>query len=90
MEIDGDGRHPLHRSGVAHFRRGEIAQAIESIERALAQGADPAVCHRDLCETRRGQGRPDAALGHGCRAAELAPALQATESLSRRAEFFAA
>ena len=65
MEIDEDARHPLHRSGVAHFRRGEIAQAIESIERALAQGADPAVCHRDLCEMCRLQGQLDQALSHG-------------------------
>jgi Tetratricopeptide repeat len=73
MDTDEDKRHPLHRSGVAHFRRGEIAQAIASIERALAQGADPAVCHRDLCEMCRVQGQLDQALGHGRCAAELGP-----------------
>jgi hypothetical protein len=63
----------LHRSGVAHFRRGEIAQAIELIERAIAQGAETALCHRDICEMYRLQGRLDEALGHGRLAVVLDP-----------------
>jgi hypothetical protein len=73
MDIDEDTRHPLHRLGVDHFRRGEIAQAINCIERAIAEVVDPAVCHRDLCEMLRLQGRLDAALDHGRRAVALDP-----------------
>jgi hypothetical protein len=73
IESDEDTRHPLHRAGVAHFRRGEVAQAIECIERALAQGADPYLCHCDLCEMCRVQGRLDEALDHGRRAVALDP-----------------
>jgi hypothetical protein len=73
MDTDDDTRHPLHRAGVAHFRRGELAQATDCIERALALGGDPVACHCDLCEMYRVQGRLDAALDHGRRATELDP-----------------
>jgi hypothetical protein len=73
IDSDEDTRHPLHRSGVAHFQRGELAQAIECIERALVQGADPSMCHRDLCEMPRLQGRLDQAFDHGRRAVALDP-----------------
>ncbi len=73
MNTAEDSRHPLHRLGVDHFRRGEIAQAIDCIERAITQSVDPSVCHRDLSEMLRLQGRLDEAVEHGRRAVALAP-----------------
>jgi hypothetical protein len=73
MDTAEDTRHPLHRLGVDHFRRGEIAQAIDCIVRAIVESATQAVCHRDLSEMFRLQGQLDEALDHGRRATALDP-----------------
>ncbi len=73
MDTAEDTRHPLHRLGVDHFRRGEVTQAIEYIGRAIAESANPAACHRDLTEMFRLHGRLDEAIEHGRRATALAP-----------------
>lgn len=65
--------HVLHLSGIVAYRRGNIARAIERIEKSLALAPNVAVYPRNACEIYRGAGRLDDALAMALRAAELAP-----------------
>jgi hypothetical protein len=64
---------PLHLLGVVSFRQQRVAAAAELIERAIARGANPALCQRNLCEVYRALGRLDEAMAAGEQAVALAP-----------------
>ena len=64
----------LHLSGIVAFRQGEIATALDLMERSLTHGIDTPLYLRNICEVYRALGRLDEALETARRATALAPA----------------
>jgi hypothetical protein len=64
----------LHLSGIVAFRQGEIATALDLMERSLRHGIDTPLYLRNICEVYRAMGRLDEALDTARRATALAPA----------------
>jgi predicted O-linked N-acetylglucosamine transferase (SPINDLY family) len=63
----------LHRDGIAHFHRGELARAVEKLEAALALAGTRADFAADLGVVQQAAGDLDAAETNLRRAMELAP-----------------
>ena len=64
----------LHLSGIVAFRQGDIAMALDLMERSLRHGIDTPLYLRNICEVYRALGRLDEALATAQRATALAPA----------------
>jgi hypothetical protein len=64
----------LHLAGIVAFRRGDPAQALDLMQRALCHGIDTPLYLRNICEVYRTLGRLDDALAAAQRATALAPA----------------
>jgi tetratricopeptide (TPR) repeat protein len=64
----------LHLAGVVAFRQGDIAMALDLMERSLRHGIDTPLYLRNICEVYRALGRLDEALATAQRATALAPA----------------
>jgi len=52
----------LHLSGIVAFRQGEIATALDLMERSIRHGIDTPLYLRNICEVYRAMGRLDEAL----------------------------
>ncbi len=63
----------LHLAGIVAFREGEIAKALDLMERSLTHGIDTPLYLRNICEVYRAMGRLDEALATARRATALAP-----------------
>jgi tetratricopeptide (TPR) repeat protein len=64
----------LHLAGIVAFRQGDIAKALDLMERSLRHGIDTPLYLRNICEVYRALGRLDEALDAARRATALAPA----------------
>jgi hypothetical protein len=64
----------LHLAGIVAFRHGDIAKALDLMERSLRHGIDTPLYLRNICEVYRAMGRLDEALDAARRATVLAPA----------------
>ncbi len=64
----------LHLAGIVAFRQGDIAKALDLMERSLRHGIDTPLYLRNICEVYRAMGRLDEALVTARRATALAPA----------------
>ena len=64
----------LHLGGIVAFRQGDIATALDFMERSLRHGIDTPLYLRNICEVYRSLGRLDDALSAAQRATALAPA----------------
>ncbi len=64
----------LHLAGIVTFRQGDIAKALDLMERSLRHGIDTPLYLRNICEVYRAMGRLDEALDAARRATVLAPA----------------
>ena len=64
----------LHLAGIVAFRQGDIAMALDLMERSLRHGIDTPLYLRSICEVYRALGRLDEALATAQRATALAPA----------------
>jgi hypothetical protein len=64
----------LHLAGIVTFRQGDIANALDLMERSLRHGIDTPLYLRNICEVYRAMGRLDEALNAARRATVLAPA----------------
>ncbi len=64
----------LHLGGIVAFRQGDIATALDLMERSLRHGIDTPLYLRNICEVYRTLGRLDEALSAAQRATALAPA----------------
>jgi tetratricopeptide (TPR) repeat protein len=54
----------LHLSGIVAFRQGEIATALDLMERSIRHGIDTPLYLRNICEVYRAMGRLDEAIIH--------------------------
>jgi hypothetical protein len=59
----------LHLAGIVAFRQGDIAKALDLMERSLRHGIDTPLYLRNICEVYRAMGRLDEALDAARRAA---------------------
>jgi len=64
----------LHLAGIVAFRQGDVAKALDLMERSLRHGIDIPSYLRNICEVYRTLGRLDEALATAQRATALAPA----------------
>ena len=55
----------LHLAGIVAFRQGDVAEALDLMERSLAHGIDTPLYLRNICEVYRALGRLDEALDDG-------------------------
>ena len=62
-----------HLAGIIAFRRGQLAEALVLMQRALAGGLQTALYLRNICEVHRILGQLDEAREAALQAAELAP-----------------
>ncbi|WP_137128560.1 tetratricopeptide repeat protein [Rhizobium sp. FY34] len=63
----------LFQASILSYKRKQMQEAIERLERALALAPDEPLLHRNMCELCRSQWMLDKAVFHGRRAVELAP-----------------
>lgn len=63
----------LFQASILSYKRKQVQEAIERLERALALAPNEALLHRNMCELYRSQLLLDKAIFHGRRAVELAP-----------------
>jgi Tfp pilus assembly protein PilF len=63
----------LHLAGIVAFRRGDPAESLALMQRALERGIDTPLYLRNICEVYRTLGRLDEALAAAQRATMLAP-----------------
>jgi Flp pilus assembly protein TadD len=70
---DSRNADALHLLGVIAHQRGEHAQAIELISRAVAINSAAAPFHHNLAEACRASGDPESALAHYQKAIQLRP-----------------
>ncbi|MDE2516751.1 MAG: tetratricopeptide repeat protein [Rhodospirillales bacterium] len=78
LAADADAADALHLMGIIAYRQGDIARALDLIERALARGLDQPLYLRNIAEVYRALGRLDQART----AAEAAVALHRGDPLS--------
>jgi hypothetical protein len=64
----------LHLAGIVAFRKGDIEESLELMQRSLTFGIDTPLYLRNICEVYRTLGHMDEALDTARRATELAPA----------------
>jgi tetratricopeptide (TPR) repeat protein len=63
----------LHMLGIVSFKKGQIAEAAQLMERSIARAPANALYYRNICEVYRVLGRYDEAVAAGERAVSLAP-----------------
>ncbi len=74
LHVDAHQGDALHLAGIVAFRQGNIATALDFMERSLRHGIDTPLYLRNICEVYRTLGRLDEALAAAKRATALAPA----------------
>ncbi len=70
----------LHLLGVIAYQAGQLPQAAELVQRAIALNGQVALFHANMCEILRQQKQLERAVAHGERAAALDPSMAMAHS----------